>query len=392
MNVLFLIRSLENGGAERQLTQLANELARRGHGVSIGVFYSGGVYERSLDPEIELIDLRRGSHWSSPIFAIKLLRLVRARRPDVIHGYLSAGNLAGTLAQLAWPEAKLVWGVRDSSTKVTNYGRTTRFAARLMSLLADRAQLMIFNSRSGYEYWLEWGCAAANSICIPNGINVEEFEPDHEDGARYRRQCGIPDGVPLVGMVARLDPVKDHPGFLRAAAQVADAVPQARFLCLGAGPAAYRTRLQTLAADLGISERVIWPEPTCDMRAVYNALTVFCLASHAEGFPNVVAEAMACAKECVVTDVGDAALVVGAAGIVVPREDPGALADAILTALARSAEPSAAARQRIVETFSVGALGSRTEESLVRALAGGVEARPYGLIPSLGQSNQANKS
>jgi glycosyltransferase involved in cell wall biosynthesis len=282
----------------------------------------------------------------------------------VIHGYLSAGNLAATLGQLAMPSSQLVWGIRDSNINANDYGWVTRVAAGLSRILSPRVGLMIFNSQSGYHHWSSGGYAARNSVCVPNGIDTTEFAPDADAGLRFRERCGIAADVPLVGMVARLDPAKDHAGFLRAAARVMQRVPQAHFLCLGEGSAQYRKRLQDLARELKISHQVVWPEPTREMRDVYNSLDVFCLASHAEGFPNVVAEAMACGRKCVVTAVGDAAFIVGEAGRVVPPGDPDALAAALLAAL----EPSVAddrSRRRIQDEFSIEAMAVRTEDALL---------------------------
>jgi hypothetical protein len=124
MKILFLIRSLENGGAERQLAVLANELGRRGHDVAVGVFHRGGVHEHSLDRDaVRLISIDKTNAAS---FLFRLFRVVRSEQPDVLHGYLSAGNIAATLARRAAPAAKLVWGIRDSDMEFSNYGRITR--------------------------------------------------------------------------------------------------------------------------------------------------------------------------------------------------------------------------------------------------------------------------
>jgi glycosyltransferase involved in cell wall biosynthesis len=377
MKILFLIRSLENGGAERQLVLLANELGRRRHSVTIGAFYGGGVHEKSVRPDaVRLIDLKKTSRWNMAGFALNLLRLVRSEQPDVIHGYLSAGNLAAALGQLAAPASQLVWGIRDSDIGAKNYGWVTKVASSLLRLVSRRAGLMIFNSQTGYNHWASGGYAVRNSVCVPNGIDTTEFFPDPGAGLRFREQYGIAASVPLVGMVARLDPAKDHAGFLRAAAKVMQRIPQAHFLCLGEGSAEYRKRLQDLANELRISHQVLWPEPTRAMNQVYNSLDVFCLASHAEGFPNVVAEAMACGRKCVVTDVGDAAFVVGETGRVVPPGDPDELATAILAVLGQSVADISSPRRRVQDEFSIEAMATRTEDAFLGRGAGRLGIRP----------------
>ncbi|HYO83440.1 MAG TPA: glycosyltransferase [Bryobacteraceae bacterium] len=363
MKILFLIRSLENGGAERQLAALANELGRRNHDVAVGVFRRGGVHEGSLDPRYVRLIFIDKDHPAS--FGIRLLRTVRRERPDVLHGYLSAGNIAATLARTVAPRAKLVWGIRDSDMEYAKYSRTTQITYRVAARMARFADLMIFNSDAGLRYWRDRGCAIPSSVSIPNGIDVRRFAPDRAARRRMRAQWGIPEHVPVIGAVGRFDPMKDHETFLRAAALAIEEVPGLRPVIVGGGSPEIGSRLKSLASELNLAGSVVWQAPTQDMQAVYNALDVFCLSSsNGEGFPNVVGEAMACGCRCVVTDVGDAAFVVGSLGTVVPPRDPRALAKAWLDALVASVPRPAEIRGRVVENFTVERLADRTEDVL----------------------------
>jgi glycosyltransferase involved in cell wall biosynthesis len=179
--------------------------------------------------------------------------------------------------------------------------------------------------------------------------------------------------------------MKDHQNFFRAAAEVSRKMDdvslraasggnrgEVRFVCVGDGPANYREGLEALANDLGIAERVIWQEATTRVSAVYNALDVLVSSSRAEGVSNAVGEAMACGVACVTTDVGDARLLVGQCGIVVPAKDPEALADGIIRSLSGNRlELGNVARKRIVAHFSVERLAQRTEEAIVAVARSG---------------------
>lgn len=365
MKILFLVRSLENGGAERQLAILASELGRRGHSVAIAVLYKRGEYQREIDSSlVRIIDLKKKSRWDIVPFTSRLLRMVREESPDIVHGYLSAGNVAAAIGCLGCPGAKLVWGVRDGGMEAKSYGWMTRLTGQLLRRLARRADLIIFNSQSGSRWWCENGYATIQNACVPNGVDVSYFQPDPVAGSVTRQRWGVPSGVSLVGMIARVDPAKDYSTFLRAASSIAGNYPNTRFICLGSGPAAEKNRLISLAGRLGLEERILWPESTRDMRGVYNALDVVCLASKSEGFPNVVAEAMACGRPVVASDTGDASLITGNLGRIVPVGDVRALADALAAALSnRSADPETM-RARITNYFGVETLAVRTEEAL----------------------------
>jgi glycosyltransferase involved in cell wall biosynthesis len=109
---------------------------------------------------------------------------------------------------------------------------------------------------------------------------------------------------------------------------------------------------------------VLWPGPAADPVPALNGLDIACSSSsEGEGFSNSVAEAMACGRPCVVTDVGDAALVVGDTGFVVPPKDGEALGGALIRALEALGDDSGArARARVVGEFSADRMVERTIE------------------------------
>jgi UDP-glucuronate 4-epimerase len=201
------------------------------------------------------------------------------------------------------------------------------------------------------------------SVWIPNGIDIRRFAPDPAARQRMRDQWNIREGVPMVGVVGRFDPMKDHETFFRATAIAVRILPELRVAIVGGGSAEAGQRLKKLAEELGISSNVVWQSPTADMPGVYNALDVFCLSSlYGEGFPNVVGEAMACGRPCVVTDVGDAAFIVGDLGTVVAPRDPEALARAWMQTLTAPRHTPVQIRRRIEDHFTIGTLADRTED------------------------------
>ena len=141
-----------------------------------------------------------------------------------------------------------------------------------------------------------------------------------------------------------------------------------RFVCVGDGPEPYKSELFSLAHSLCLDDNLIWTGSRSDMPAVYNSLDIACSSSYGEGFPNVIGEAMACGIPCVVTDVGDSALIVGNTGIVVPARDYRELAAGILNMLARlnrhRSEISEQVRKRIVDNFDLEIMITNTKLAL----------------------------
>jgi len=366
MKVLFLVRALVHEGAERQLVLLANELARRKHDVAIAVFYADGSLEKEVDnPPVRIIPLGKRSRWDLLSFYWTVLRLVKKECPDVLHGWMSTPNLVATMARIFFPKVRVFWCIRCSNLEVLS-DRLARIIYWFERKLSRFADCIVVNSQAGFDYAVARRFSSDKMICIPNGIDIERLRPDAAAGQAVRAEWGITGAERTIGLVGRLDPVKAHAVFLQAAAQLARERSDVRFICIGNGPQGYREKLQALSRRLAVEKRVVWLPARPDVKAVYNALDVLCLPSISEGFPNVVAEAMACGRHCVVTDVGDTRFLVGDAGIVVPPGDASALAKGLRQALSKASSSNEQGRQRILERFSLTRLADRTEEVLLR--------------------------
>lgn len=371
---MFLIRSLERGGAERQLVALAGALHARGHEVIVSVFYPDGAFEAPLHAKgVAIRSLDKGGRWKIPTFLLRWVQLVVTERPDILHGYLPTANVLVALARLLPGGPRVVWGVRASDMDLSAYDYLSRISYFFERSVAFMPHVVIANSEAARRHYAALGVSAERIAVIPNGIDTARFRPDAKARREIRQELGLEADVPLVGLVGRLDPMKDHPTFLAAVARMADLRPDVRFLCVGDGPAAYAETLEARTREMGLSDRLKWLPARDDIPALYAALDLAVSSSaFGEGFSNVVAEAMATGVPCAATDVGDARLLIDDTGRVVPPRDPAALADAVLAMLALSPQEKTAlgqrARQRVADAFGVSALADRTLTVLESAL------------------------
>ncbi len=378
--VLFLIPSLASGGAERQLCELTQHLDRARFEVHVATFYAPGEGNDGLfwdqlagrrDMSLHCLHKRRGM--AGFLTAIpKLLALGLRIRPHLVHGYTDGNAPALLVGRLLG--ARVIWGIRRTSGDPSKLNARSITFRKWFILGSRFVDMIIFNSEAGRANHLRMGWSPREARVVPNGFDVARFAPDPAAGAARRETWGVPEGVPLIGISGRLHPVKDHPTFLRAAAGILAALPEAHFVCIGHGSEPYANQLRNQAESLGLGARVHWAGRVEDMRSAYNALSLLMLTSTDEGFPNVLGEAMACGVPCVATRVGDAAPLVGDTGTVVASGDVEGLVAGALGLLreeppARAAR-SAACRTRIVETFSVEALALNTQVALEDALAG----------------------
>ncbi len=366
--IMFLIRSLNRGGAERQLVNLALGLASRGHRVTVAVFYRGPLAAELDGSAVELVDLAKSSRWDCVAFLVRLVRLVRNERPDVLHGYLGVPNILAIALSVFAPRCRVVWGVRSSGDEAAGSDWLGHTSSRVERFLSRLPHLIIANSYAGLESAVQGGFPRDRMAVVPNGIDARRFCRDADGRSRTRSEWGVRDEVQVIGIVGRLTPEKDHPSFLRACAVVAARNENAVFVSVGDGPEEYRRQLADLGVTLGLSERLIWQRGRTDTEAVYSALDVLVSSSLREGFSNVVAEAMSCGTPCVVTDVGDSSRLVSDCGHVVPPNDPEALAHAICRAIASASHSDdlpRRSRDRVASEFSIERLVERTEALLL---------------------------
>ncbi|MGB3635279.1 MAG: glycosyltransferase [Rubrobacteraceae bacterium] len=342
---------------------MATGLHTRGYHVLVVPLYAGGSLEGELRRAgVPVHSPKKKGRWDLAGFLGRLVRILRREKPDVLHGYLGGPNVLTVALKLFVPRASVVWGLRGAALDLARYDRFSRLVLRAESLLARFADLVIINSYVGRDFAIKRGLPPEKLVVIPNGIDTIRFRPDREAGRHVRAEWKVDESQKLVGLVARLIPIKDHSNFLRTAALLAKKREDLSFVCVGDGRPEYRDGLHALSRELGLEKRLIWAGARDDTPAVFNALDVAVSSSYGEGFPNAVGEAMACGVPCVVTDIGDSAAIVGDTGLVVPARNSEALAQGIEGALELSTESEA--RRRVVEDFSISALVSATEAML----------------------------
>ena len=369
IHILFLNRRFEYGGAERQLVALAKGLRQAGLSVRVATFYLGGPLQKDLEAaDVFVSPLGKRTRWDIFGFFTRLISLMRDVRPDVLHGYLSTANILTVLVKPLFPTVRIVWGLRASDMELERYSRLERVQYWVECRLSRFADMIILNSNAGLAHAMKHGFPRKKMVVIHNGIDVERFCPDLKARDRLRKEVGITQTEVLIGLVGRFDPMKGHETFLRAAALLIKERGDIRFLCVGNGPYKYKRMLQELGEQLGLDKRLIWIDSSDDMVGVYNGLDIATSSSSfGEGFSNVIGEAMACGIPCVVTDVGDSAIIVGNTGEVVPQRNPKALAEGWSLLLHRlRLEPNlgAQARMRIIQHFGIDTLVERTHAVL----------------------------
>ena len=315
--ILHVITGLGRGGAEAMLAKLIGASAGYRHEVlsltgkgEIGAAARGdggeGRYARSRSRRAAGSPRCRGcARWCA----------ARAR----------ISSRAGSIMAISprWREdcwrgrdAPAVWNVRQSLLGMRFEKWQTRRVIRLNARLSRRTAAILYNSATGARDHEAIGYASDKTMLVPNGFDLDRFQPLPDRRAEIRRSLGVGEDEFLIGLIARFDPWKNHAAFFAAASDILARAPDSRFLLAGEGMAADNPALRALIRDPRVLERSLLLGRRTDMPALNAALDIACNVSHGEGFPNAIGEAMASAVPCVVAAAGDMPAIVGEAGVV----------------------------------------------------------------------------
>jgi len=363
MKILHIITGLGVGGAEMMLYQLLAHMDRDdfpSEVISLTDIGPVGEKIQALGVPVRALGMGR-SGLPNPRLVLRLTRWLREARPDIVQTWMYHADLVGTLAARMAGGPPVVWNIQYGGFHPRRDKRSTVLVAQACARLSHRQPARIVScSVAAQEAHGKLGYNTDKITVIPNAADTTAFRPNREVRSVVRKELGIGGEAPLIGVVGRFDPQKDHHNFVQAAIRLHQDWPDAYFLMCGLDvtwqnpafaewiPAAMHDRFHLLGRRQ-------------DVARLAAALDVGCLSSaYGEGFPMALNELMACGIPCVATDVGDCALLVGETGRIVPPRDPEALAAAWREMLEMREEGrhrlGVLARQRVETHFDIEAV------------------------------------
>lgn len=368
ISVTHLITGTSAGGAETMLHRLVSRTDRERFNVNvISLTTAGEIGRRMIDEGISFHSIEASKSGLDPAALLRLIRHIRRTRPDILQTWMYHADLAGGIAARFARSIQVAWGIHHSDLNPDHIKKRTirvaKWCARLSRRLPER---IVCCSRASMETHAAIGYDRERMIVIQNGFDTSLFAPDSDARSSVRKELGLDGDTPLVGLVARYHPQKDHATFFRAAGILHAGMPGVRFVLCGKGITAENQNLAVLTSEAGLEGSVFLLGRRADIPRIQASLDIASSsASSGEGFPIIIGEAMSCGVPCVVTDVGDSAEIVGDCGLVVEPGDPEALAAGWKKILAMKRETRAAlgerARERIEKNYEIGAVTARYE-------------------------------
>jgi glycosyltransferase involved in cell wall biosynthesis len=359
MKVLHVITGLSIGGAETMLYKLLSSWDQnRFSGEVVSLVPAGPIGPKIADLGIPVRSLNMRPGLPSPFAILKLAWRIRAFAPQLIQTWMEHANLLGGLAAKLAGRHPVIWGIRNGALEPGKDSATGIWSAKTCARLSRSLPMKILCcSESARQIHQTLGYDPEKMCVIPNGFDLEQFKPDPKARLAVRAELNVNSRTLLVGLIARFDPFKDHATFIRISALLKDRWPQLHFILCGDGIDWTNVALKGLIEEAGVGDRFHLLGRRNDMPSVTAALDVSCLCSRSEAFPNVLGEAMACGVPCVVTDVGDCAMIVSDTGIVSAPGDAQGLARGVerILELGQGARQKLgeSARSRIRDNFSL---------------------------------------
>ena len=329
IRIAYCLDNLEVGGTETNAVRTAERLDRSRFEAVLFAFRPDGPLRARFEAAgvpVRHLALRGLVSVSAFREGRRLAQLIRREGISIVHAHDRYSNVLAAL-----------WASGSGAAVITSkrWGASTRAHALLNRLAWRRSDCVLANSAAVARSLVETdGIAAGKIVTIPNFLDDADFtnlSGVARDSARAA--LGIPADALVVGIVANLRPIKDHATLVRAIAALAGDLTALRLVVVGEGET--RAPLMSLAAELGIADRVHFLGARPDGRRLHGVFDVGVLCSRSEGFPNTVIEAMAASRPVVGTNVGGIpdAIVPGETGLLVEAGDAQGLAQAMRAVL-----------------------------------------------------------
>lgn len=333
MKVMHIITGLNNGGAEGVLFRLCTHDKKNEH-IVVSMMDMGKYGSLLLDNNIPVHALNMPRGRLSLKGIRQLYTLLKKEKPDVVQTWMSHADLiGGVLAKVAGIK-KIYWNVRHSDLDSKRSSKKTIAVIKISSYLSKIIPCKIICcAHKAYDVCLDLGFPKEKLVVINNGYDFESIIFDPEGADKIIKEFQLPSNVFFLGKVARYDPMKNHYNLIKSFKLVNDNYSDTRLILVGRDINVNNLKLSRVINKFNLDGKIYLLDQRSDINSIMSLLDLHVLcSSFGEGFPNVLAEAMAVGTPCVSTNVGDAEVIVSDNGWIVPVDDPVALSKSIIEA------------------------------------------------------------
>jgi len=330
VKIVHVISSLENGGAELMLKRLIlshRENINFSHSVvSLTTLGPIGSDLIRLGVDVNVLDMRNIFDFHKVFFS--LIKFIRCGDFDIVQTWMYHADFFGGVAAFLAGNRNIIWGVRTTKLNKFSSSFFLRFICIFLSYFIPK--VIVCAANSALKFHASLGYNKARLTFVPNGFDLSRFVFKVTDRNRIRSTFHFQDDDIVILSLGRFTYEKDHANFISAAGIVSSKYKNVKFLLVGRGVNESNQSLTSLISQTGFHQNFFLVGESDNVPAIFAAVDIFCLHSRTEAFPNVLGEAMAMGLPCISTAVGDAELILGDCGSVVPKMNSSALALSIM--------------------------------------------------------------
>ena len=215
MRIMFVINSLNVGGAERMLVKVAKNDAFSGDKITVVTLISKGILARELvGKNHRVISLDLSQNPLTWLNVLKLVGIMKRHQPDVVHSWLYQSDIVAGIVTRFVTNCAVIWSLRQSNLTRKHNKLTTRFCMRFCALMSRYLpDAIVSNAHNAMLAHIKIGYAANKIVVIPNGFDLSQYSRDRSAAAKIREELGIGHDAPMVSMIGRFDSQKNHAGF-----------------------------------------------------------------------------------------------------------------------------------------------------------------------------------
>ncbi len=358
MKIVHIITGLSDGGAEGSLYKLCVHDKKNNH-IVVSLTNQGKYGPLLKEKKIEVYNIDFKKNIQIFFRFIKLIKLLYKLKPDFVQTWMYHSDLIGGLASRIAGFKKVIWGIRCSNLDYRHINPSTVLIINLCAFLSYFIPLKIvscsFKAKKIHE---KSGYCSKKFVVIPNGFNLQNLKINEEKRINFREKLNLNQDCFLTGMVARFDKQKDHKSLLKSISEAKKYLKNIKCVLVGKNIDKHNQKLLNWIEFYNLKNHIVLLGSRRDINVIMNGLDIHILSSaYGEGFPNVLAESMACGTPCIASKVGDSEYILGNTGWLVKPHDYKSIAEKILIAANESTkkrmERSFSARRHIEKNFSI---------------------------------------
>lgn len=320
IKIIHLIPTLHFGGAETMLHKVVKNINKKQFkNIVICIKQTGSLSKKFEAENIEIINLGLKSNIFLFISILKLKKLIKELKPDILMTWLQLSDLVGLIIKIIFPKIKLIWNIRYSKLTKNNMNFKNVLFTKIIGYFSFIPDMIVFNTKAGLNDHKRIGYKPCKEIIIPNGFETELFKPNNTQRKKIRDELMIKNSDFVIGFIGKDEVIKGLDLFLLSAKKMKIKHQNVRFVLIGKGLDKKNKKILNFIKIDKLKTSFHLLGQVQNIKDYILTFDILALTSKSEGFPNVIGEAMSCEIPCVTTDVGDCKIILGKTGLIVKQ-------------------------------------------------------------------------